>query len=305
MKMMKDPKDYITPYAFGVDQSLLGLPLAKPRRRLTALLLDLLLAAIVASFGGLMIGTLLIGGYIFTVWKRSEGGVFARLRNVRVTTILLLLLATAITSALQDDDDGVKPVSVVTKGAPDNAPGTEIDWHAFGKAMAQAGSSDSVKASAAIAVLEEMDTSGGTSADTTRDAKTIARLKKRVAALEEEQENRGILSSVKQLLEDAGLSAGWIALYFVLFPTWTNGQTPAKSWLRIRVIKLNAKPLTWWNSFERFGGYSAGIATGLLGFAQIYWDPNRQTIHDKITETVVVDLRKERMPLDHIGPLPA
>jgi uncharacterized RDD family membrane protein YckC len=30
------------------------------------------------------------------------------------------------------------------------------------------------------------------------------------------------------------------------------------------------------------------VATGLLGFAQIWWDSNRQAIHDRIVGTVVV-----------------
>jgi hypothetical protein len=46
--------------------------------------------------------------------------------------------------------------------------------------------------------------------------------------------------------------------------------------------------MTLWTGFERFGGYAAGLVTGLLGFAQVYWDRNRQMIHDKIVETVVV-----------------
>ena len=73
---------------------------------------------------------------------------------------------------------------------------------------------------------------------------------------------------------------------------WFNGQTVGKMLCRIRVTKIDAKPLSFWESFERYGGYSAGLATGLLGFLQIMWDPNRQAIHDKISETVVLDLRK-------------
>nr|WP_244859282.1 hypothetical protein [Shewanella dokdonensis] len=41
-------------------------------------------------------------------------------------------------------------------------------------------------------------------------------------------------------------------------------------------------------AFGRYGGYGAGVTTGLLGFLQIYWDSNRQCIQDKIGETVVV-----------------
>ena len=40
---------------------------------------------------------------------------------------------------------------------------------------------------------------------------------------------------------------------------------------------------------------AAGLATGLLGFIQIYWDANRQAIHDKISATVVIDIRKARL----------
>jgi uncharacterized RDD family membrane protein YckC len=30
------------------------------------------------------------------------------------------------------------------------------------------------------------------------------------------------------------------------------------------------------------------VATGTLGFLQIYWDANRQAIHDKVAGTVVI-----------------
>jgi uncharacterized RDD family membrane protein YckC len=76
-----------------------------------------------------------------------------------------------------------------------------------------------------------------------------------------------------------------------------RGQTPGKRLLGIRVVRLNGKPITWWASFERFGGYAAGLATGLLGFLQIFWDRNRQAIHDKIMETVVV--RERGVPETH------
>ncbi len=56
----------------------------------------------------------------------------------------------------------------------------------------------------------------------------------------------------------------------------------------IRVLRLDGEPITWWTAFERAGGYAAGFATGLLGFAQVIWDANRQAIHDRIVGTVVV-----------------
>ncbi len=55
--------------------------------------------------------------------------------------------------------------------------------------------------------------------------------------------------------------------------------------------RLDGTPLTLWTSFERFGGYAAGLATGLLGFAQVFLDPNRQAIQDRIAQTVVIRQR--------------
>lgn len=47
----------------------------------------------------------------------------------------------------------------------------------------------------------------------------------------------------------------------------------------------------WWDAFGRFGGYAAGLATGLLGFLQVFWDPNRQALHDRVAGTVVIRTR--------------
>jgi uncharacterized RDD family membrane protein YckC len=63
----------------------------------------------------------------------------------------------------------------------------------------------------------------------------------------------------------------------------------------IRVIRLDGKPLGWWRSFERFGGYAASLSTGLLGFLQILWDRNRQGLHDKAVETVVIRVGRTRV----------
>ncbi len=91
------------------------------------------------------------------------------------------------------------------------------------------------------------------------------------------------------LIEDLGIGFGWAAFYFTVFTAIWHGQTPGKKLLRIRVIQLDGTALSIWDSFGRYGGYGAGIATGLLGFAQIYWDPNRQAIHDKISATIVIN----------------
>ncbi|SEL03359.1 RDD family protein [Colwellia chukchiensis] len=94
---------------------------------------------------------------------------------------------------------------------------------------------------------------------------------------------------LKGLVEELGIGFGWAAFYFTMFTSVWFGQTPGKKLCRIRVLQLDGTRLSLWDSFGRYGGYGAGVATGLLGFAQIYWDPNRQAIHDKISATIVVD----------------
>ena len=106
-----------------------------------------------------------------------------------------------------------------------------------------------------------------------------------------------LLAWAQGLLEDLGLGFGWAALYFSVFTAWWKGQTPGKRLTQIKVVKLDGKGLNLWESFGRYGGYGAGFATGLLGFMQVYWDPNRQAIQDKISETLVLDLSKTKIQL--------
>lgn len=108
--------------------------------------------------------------------------------------------------------------------------------------------------------------------------------------------SKGIISWLESLMEELGLGLGWAAFYFSIFTAWWKGQTPGKKLMGIKVIKLDNTALNLWESFGRYGGYAAGLATGLMGFMQVFWDPNRQAIQDKISETLVIDLRKPKVP---------
>lgn len=101
-----------------------------------------------------------------------------------------------------------------------------------------------------------------------------------------------IMEWIKGIIEDLGLGFGWAAFYFTVFTSLWHGQTPGKKIAGIRVLQLDGTPLSMWDSFGRYGGYGAGIATGLLGFIQIFWNANRQAIQDQISATVVIDDRK-------------
>lgn len=107
---------------------------------------------------------------------------------------------------------------------------------------------------------------------------------------------KSLINWSKKLVEELGLGLGWAAFYFSIFTAWWKGQTPGKKMMGMKVIKLDNTPLNLWESFGRYGGYAAGFATGLTGFMQVFWDPNRQAIQDKISETLVIDLRKPKVP---------
>jgi uncharacterized RDD family membrane protein YckC len=130
---------------------------------------------------------------------------------------------------------------------------------------------------------------------------SLTALHQRVAGLEhekheltdqvaEEKKKKGLLNTLLGVLDDLGIGFGWIGLYFTAFTALWKGQTPGKKLFGIRVLRLDGLPMTLWASFERFGGYAAGLFTGLSGYAQVYWDRNRQAIQDKISETVVIRL---------------
>ncbi|MEF8796395.1 MAG: RDD family protein [Salinivenus sp.] len=112
------------------------------------------------------------------------------------------------------------------------------------------------------------------------------------ARLRTQFQNPSLWRMARATANDLGVTVGWVGLYFTLFLAWWGGRTPGKYLLGIRVVRLSGEPIGLWYAFERFGGYAAGIATGLLGFVQLYWDPNRQAIHDRVARTVVIKTRR-------------
>lgn len=108
------------------------------------------------------------------------------------------------------------------------------------------------------------------------------------AELEEAEEGGGLFAWLRGLVDELGFGFGWATLYMTVILSWWKGRTVGKKLMGIRVVRLDGHPITWWTAFERAGGYAAGFATGLLGFAQVWWDANRQAIHDRIVGTVVV-----------------
>jgi uncharacterized RDD family membrane protein YckC len=85
-----------------------------------------------------------------------------------------------------------------------------------------------------------------------------------------------------------------LVLYFGLATYWGNGQTPGKRLCGIRVVSLTHRRITLWTAVERSLGYGASVLELGSGFLQYFVDPNRRTVHDRIAETIVVEVRRSK-----------
>jgi uncharacterized RDD family membrane protein YckC len=79
-------------------------------------------------------------------------------------------------------------------------------------------------------------------------------------------------------------------LYFASSFYFCNGQSVGKYFLRIKVLSLFHEHLGLWHCIERSLGYFASALEFGFGYIQAFWNPNRMTLHDKIGETIVIEL---------------
>ena len=86
------------------------------------------------------------------------------------------------------------------------------------------------------------------------------------------------------------------AVWFLF--TLRNGQTPGKQMVGIRVIRSNGEPSGWTDTFIRefvlewlAVGFLSGITGGIfyaVNYLWPLWDKDKQALHDKLAETLVV-----------------
>jgi uncharacterized RDD family membrane protein YckC len=254
-RALRGDRGLITAEDLSVAPQLLGLALARPWRRFVAVLADLAIVALVSTLanGWLLLATML--GGLMQAHARWRGKPLSRLK----LALLGLLFAGAFWTIVQDHAS--------RKDDPLRALEQRVDQVANAAADAGRGQSRQSPAqlSARIEALED----------------EVARMRKTGGAKVQDEVNRW--------LDDAGISFGWALMYFTFLPAWLQGQTLGKRLMRIRVAALTGKPLGLLTNLRRYGGYAAGMATGGLGFAQIFWDTNRQALQDKAAHTVVVD----------------
>jgi uncharacterized RDD family membrane protein YckC len=319
----KETREMITPYAFHVAPELLGVPLASPLRRGVAMAIDGLIIAGLASASLLVMIPLLV----YLIWLR--------LKLQKYGQVLLLMLAgfIAVGSAeyapelLYDAPKsgensaeldvatsvqiGLVAVNLGKQSCHDGCVAKELK--SLRRTM-QKGQVGREMATEVISGLLE-----NSQLTEPRRAEMLQELMKNyplsdaqvdaVKAAKQQmpdddwylpdENTKSVLEWVKGVLQDLGIGFGWAVFYFTTLVGWTNGQTIGKKLCQISIVRLDGTSLDLWQAFSRQGGYGAGFATGLLGFLQIFWDPNRQAIQDKVSGTVVVRLNKPKLPLHH------
>lgn len=330
----KETRAIITPFAFKVDEGLLGHPLGKPWRRGLAMGLDLWLIAMLTYVPDVAIG-LVAAIAIWILSKRHDQVIhpwarrWLRVLVVLVVFVLVVSLTSTLSRSLGDKPDPDKPshsaLEVGALGAVgiamalcDDKVCVDDSLPGLIKLLDERFAGDlKTRRELADAIFDDMsflndDEKAAYREQVMAGAEARYRAFKRDQKAAEKEAGQGIeeekpkhygyslLNWAKGLIADLGLGLSWAALYFTLFTALWRGQTPGKRLLGLRVVRLNGEPLTLWASFGRYGGYGAGLATGMLGFMQVLWDNNRQCIQDKIGETVVI---QEIKGIRYTGPL--
>jgi len=328
-----ETKKHVTPFAFGVAEELLGKPLASPRRRLVAVMIDLIFIALLTTLNTLVLAILVmfisarglysLRGQVAKGWQKLLLGFALFVSSV----IILIYIAAKVfdfNSVVIDDkeistsneqaetvlleyknseiDDEFSLVISELKNKDDEPlcePGDKCDvpfFNALIQHLIEQGYEYQDASTLFIGVREFLNQNQHLDSDfeqlTLSERLYNQRYKREHAFFSAEEEGVSIISLLQGFIRDLGLSFGWAAMYFSVLTAWCNGQTLGKKILGIRVVRIDAKRIDLWESFGRYGGYSAGVATGLLGFLQIYWDANRQAIQDKISETLVIRISK-------------
>ncbi len=295
-----ETREVITPYAFKIDSALLGLPLATPIQRALAIIIDVALIFLAAKLSAALIAFVAAMAFYKGTAQQylpKMSNVWRRILKITAASILFVSALTVLSIGIDylEDDNTDQGLAVQGVKIQDEIQLTPTEKQQVNTYLAQTADDSCEQPCQQNALdnligqvpkLAEMDD---------LQNPQLATVLLQLLVLSENNEikpaqtsTNSILQWSKGIIQDLGLGFGWAAVYFTLFSLLWRGQTPGKKVCNIRVVALSGEPLGLLDCFGRYGGYGAGFATGLLGFLQIYWDPNRQAIQDKISATVVI-----------------
>ena len=80
-----------------------------------------------------------------------------------------------------------------------------------------------------------------------------------------------------------------VIFYFPIFESSSIQATPGKYWMGLKVLNENGRPLTFLRSLARFLLKYVSFALCLIGYIVQLFTAKRQTLHDILTEAVVVE----------------
>jgi uncharacterized RDD family membrane protein YckC len=90
----------------------------------------------------------------------------------------------------------------------------------------------------------------------------------------------------------------WLS-YFIIFEWRWNGQTPGKRWLKLRVIREDGRPITFWEAFVRNLLRILDIQPIIfysIGLISVFLSGRDQRVGDLVAGTVVVREREAEAP---------
>jgi uncharacterized RDD family membrane protein YckC len=90
-------------------------------------------------------------------------------------------------------------------------------------------------------------------------------------------------------------------LYFGVLLWKGKGRTPGKRLMKIRVVSIVHRHLSFWHSVERALGYGAAALEAGFGFIQFFIHPYRRCAQDRLAETIVVTERSYQALQDRLA----
>lgn len=270
-----ETRDVITPYAFNVDQALLGIPLATPIKRALAMIIDVILIFMAAKLSATLIAFVAAMAFykgtaqqylpkMSPFWRRALKLFAASFLFVSSLTVLSLAIdffegdsaiqGTQIKEAERKDELSEYDKSIIRTYLAQTDNDKNCD-----EICQSAASANLVAQLPELAEIEDAESTQFTRSllhlmaiadeefDTAQDVNNSDLVPESIAGEVTNESNVTPVTSILQwgkgIIQDLGLGFGWAAVYFTLFSLLWRGQTPGKkyvtfAWFRLAVSHL-------------------------------------------------------------------